>query len=180
MDRLLDSFLGWFEGFRRDLQARGAWVDAVDPCSGTALCGTRGERWSEVHGANALLGFPIMDGAICPFVLHPRLGTASFLSACVPPAPSRLPPPSCRGSPLRLLQKQGCSARLLSGRRHRAASSSGAVATPPPFPAKPGQAWLCLGCLSRHVRFRAWDCRTNRAAAPRNFFLCTSKRRRNF
>eukprot|EP00884_Botryococcus_braunii_P011524 jgi/Botrbrau1/20372/Bobra.0006s0035.1 len=78
MDRLLDSFLVWFNNFALHIGAAGAWVDAVDPCSGTALRGTRGERWSEVHGAHTLLGYRTLDGSTCPLIVHPRFGIAAY------------------------------------------------------------------------------------------------------
>jgi hypothetical protein len=74
MERLLEGFLAWEAVMHACLTALGYWVDAVDPCSGTALRGPCAQRWSEVHGARALLNYATLDRTACPLVVHPRFG----------------------------------------------------------------------------------------------------------
>lgn len=88
MDRMLDCFVKWATAVRQHLESFRYWCDAVDPLSGIPLFGAPGdETWNEVQAAQELLGYATSDHGVCPVVLHPVHGAASYPATLLTDAP---------------------------------------------------------------------------------------------
>jgi ABC-type uncharacterized transport system fused permease/ATPase subunit len=89
MDRLLANFEALAEKVRHDLEGEGHWCDAVDPLTGAAMFGRRGQTYSEVRGAAFFLGYGVAaPPGECPVVRHPRGGSCTYPASLFSTAPA--------------------------------------------------------------------------------------------
>ncbi len=85
-DRLLENFFAFSSSLRTRLLARapGSYTDYVDPCSGQPTLGRHSAGvYSEVEGAQRLMGYSIDQVAQCVVVKHPRWGAAAYPATLV-------------------------------------------------------------------------------------------------
>ena len=79
-DRRLAKFERWADALGAALARRGAWSDAIDPCSGLPRRSPRGAApYAETAGVRAVLPYAGALAGPCAVVLHPR-----WASACYP------------------------------------------------------------------------------------------------
>ena len=78
-DRRLYKFMAWANKLSDALEARGAWADPIDPCSGLPTRSTRsGAVYSEVDGIRAVLPYSTFQAGPCLVVSHPRWATSCY------------------------------------------------------------------------------------------------------
>ena len=89
MDRLLANFSALAGKVREELEGEGHWCDAIDPVTGAAMFGRRGQTYSEVRGAAFFLGYAVAAApGECPVVRHPRGGSCTYPASLFSTAPA--------------------------------------------------------------------------------------------
>lgn len=87
-DRLLELFMEFSGSVASALQARGFWVDYIDPCSGLPVMDRDCNKfYDEVSGAQALLRYDVMNAGCCKVLLHPTWGSAVYPATLFTSAP---------------------------------------------------------------------------------------------
>eukprot|EP01023_Acetabularia_acetabulum_P015069 TRINITY_DN17314_c0_g1_i2.p2 TRINITY_DN17314_c0_g1~~TRINITY_DN17314_c0_g1_i2.p2 ORF type:complete len:219 (+),score=32.63 TRINITY_DN17314_c0_g1_i2:147-803(+) len=85
MDKMLNIFLEWQATISASLGM--FWCNAVNPCNGLALHGKKGKRYSEVFGAQVLLGYNQVHVDGIHILQHPSYGRDVFPASFFTNAP---------------------------------------------------------------------------------------------
>jgi hypothetical protein len=87
-DRCLEAFMDFAKVLCVTLRAEGYWADYIDPCSGLPMLTPNTTKvYSEVDGAQALMGFATMDAGMCKILLHPKWGSSVYPASAFTNAP---------------------------------------------------------------------------------------------
>ena len=88
-DRLLERFMATAKVLCDEFIAAGYWSDYIDPCSGLPMLNqTCNKVFSEVDGAEQLLGYSVMNAGCCKVLLHPQWGSAVYPASLFTKAPT--------------------------------------------------------------------------------------------
>lgn len=88
-DRLLERFMATARVLCQEFIAAGYWSDYIDPCSGLPMLNqTCNKVFSEVDGAQQLLGYSVMNAGCCKVLLHPQWGSGVYPASLFTKAPS--------------------------------------------------------------------------------------------
>ena len=87
-DRLLETFMEFAKTLCQNLHKKGYFADYIDPCSGLAMVTQESNKvYSEVDGAQQLLGYSVHNAGCCKVLLHPSWGTAVYPASIFTKAP---------------------------------------------------------------------------------------------
>lgn len=90
-DEKLVNFYHWSALVCGRLREQGFWADMTDPASGYPVFGGRGSAvYPDVHGANRLLAYDIMNTGCCSVLLHPKWGSQVYPATMFARAPSTI------------------------------------------------------------------------------------------
>lgn len=77
-DQCLERFMALAASFCAFLEARGAWADYCDPCSGLPMRSGGNVVWPEIAGLEKTRRFPTTNAGMCRVALHPRFGANMY------------------------------------------------------------------------------------------------------
>ena len=90
-DRLLENFMAFAKAFCTLIENKGYFADYIDPCSGLAMITREANKvYSEVDGAQQLLGYSVHNAGCCKILLHPSWGSAVYPASIFTTAPSEV------------------------------------------------------------------------------------------
>jgi hypothetical protein len=77
-DQCLERFMALAASFCAYLEARGAWADYCDPCSGLPMRSGGNFVWPEIAGLEKTCRFATTNAGMCRVALHPRFGANMY------------------------------------------------------------------------------------------------------
>jgi hypothetical protein len=77
-DQCLERFMALAACFCAFLEARGAWADYCDPCSGLPMRSGGNAVWPEIAGLEKTRRFATTNAGMCRVALHPRFGANMY------------------------------------------------------------------------------------------------------
>ena len=87
-DRLLENFMGFAKILCQLILSKGYFADYIDPCSGLAMITREANKvYSEVDGAQQLLGYGVHNAGCCKILLHPKWGSSVYHASIFTTAP---------------------------------------------------------------------------------------------
>ena len=87
-DRLLENFMEFAKTLCDLLSKKGYFADYIDPCSGLAMITRDANKvYSEVDGAQQLLGYAVQNAGCCKVLLHPAWNSAVYPASIFTTAP---------------------------------------------------------------------------------------------
>jgi hypothetical protein len=90
-DRLLENFMAFAKEFCALIESKGHFADYIDPCSGLAMITREANKvYSEVDGAQQLLGYSVQNAGCCKILLHPNWSSAVYPASIFTTAPTEL------------------------------------------------------------------------------------------
>ena len=90
-DRLLENFMVFAKELCALIEAKGHFADYIDPCSGLAMITREANKvYSEVDGAQQLLGYGVQNAGCCKILLHPSWSSAVYPASIFTTAPADL------------------------------------------------------------------------------------------
>jgi hypothetical protein len=87
-DRLLENFMEFAKILCQLIISKGHFADYIDPCSGLAMITREANKvYSEVDGAQQLLGYGVHNAGCCKILLHPKWGSSVYPASIFTTAP---------------------------------------------------------------------------------------------
>lgn len=87
-DRLLENFMEFAKQLCNLLSKEGYFADYIDPCSGLAMITRDANKvYSEVDGAQQLLGYAVQNAGCCKVLLHPTWNSSVYPASIFTTAP---------------------------------------------------------------------------------------------
>lgn len=88
-DRLLENFMEFAKELCNLLSKDGHFADYIDPCSGLAMITRETNKvYSEVDGAQQLLGYAVQNAGCCKVLLHPAWNSSVYPASIFTTAPA--------------------------------------------------------------------------------------------